>query len=109
MISRFEKILLKEEVSPEELERVSGQLKTSLNPSTLTWLRYFIKSDPRVFWSKVRCPVLALNGEKDLQVSAGENLTAIDRAIRRGGNKSVTVIKLDTGSVRGIPASSVGI
>jgi fermentation-respiration switch protein FrsA (DUF1100 family) len=31
-------------------------------------------------------PVLALTGEKDVQVSAKENLPAIERALKKGGN-----------------------
>nr|HQU74775.1 prolyl oligopeptidase family serine peptidase [Calditrichia bacterium] len=40
---------------------------------------------------KVACPVLAINGEKDLQVPPRENLAAIEKALRDAGNKGVTV------------------
>jgi fermentation-respiration switch protein FrsA (DUF1100 family) len=40
--------------------------------------------------AKVRCPVLALNGEKDSQVTPRENLPAIEGALRAGGNRDVT-------------------
>ncbi len=32
------------------------------------WFRTFVKLDPRDYLRKVSCPVLALNGELDLQV-----------------------------------------
>ena len=51
-------------------------------------------TDPIVFWKKVKCPVLALNGDKDLQVSAVDNLPAIEKALRPGGNKNVKTEKL---------------
>jgi hypothetical protein len=38
--------------------------------------------------------VLALNGEKDLQVAPDENLHAIEEALGSGGNRDVTVKKL---------------
>jgi hypothetical protein len=38
--------------------------------------------------------VLALNGEKDLQVSSVENLPAIEKALKKAGNKSVKTIEL---------------
>jgi biotin carboxylase len=38
--------------------------------------------------------VLALNGEKDLQVAADVNLPAIVKALKSGGNKAVTMMKL---------------
>ena len=50
--------------------------------------------DPRPTLGKVRCPVLALNGEKDLQVAPKVNLAAIEKAIRAGGNADVTVKEL---------------
>jgi surfactin synthase thioesterase subunit len=37
---------------------------------------------------KVKCPVLALNGTKDLQVST-ENLQAIADAVMKGGNNDI--------------------
>jgi len=40
---------------------------------------------------KVKCPVLAINGEKDIQVPAKENLEAIRKALKLGGNKDYTV------------------
>lgn len=54
------------------------------------WMQYFIKYDPVTTLQKVNCPVLAVNGEKDLQVPPKENLTAIKNALTRGGNKKVT-------------------
>lgn len=55
------------------------------------WYRYFLKFDPASILENVSCPVLALNGDKDLQVTPKENLSAIDSALRRGGNTNVTV------------------
>ncbi|MGD1894108.1 MAG: alpha/beta hydrolase family protein [Cyclobacteriaceae bacterium] len=58
------------------------------------WYRYFLKYDPAAVLEKVSCPVLALNGEKDLQVTPEENLSAIDNAFKKGGNTNVTVKEL---------------
>jgi pimeloyl-ACP methyl ester carboxylesterase len=58
------------------------------------WFRYFLTFDPRPTLAKVQCPVLAINGEKDLQVPCKENLEAIDKAIRSGGNTRVTIKEL---------------
>lgn len=62
---------------------------------TRPWLRYFISYDPRPTLAKVTCPVLALNGEKDVQVGA-ENLIAIEKALQKGGNKEVTIQEFDS-------------
>ncbi|MDR2122690.1 MAG: alpha/beta fold hydrolase [Flavobacteriaceae bacterium] len=58
------------------------------------WLQYMLKHNPAVDLEKVKCPVLALNGEKDLQVPAKINLEAIRTALLKGGNKKVTIIAL---------------
>jgi fermentation-respiration switch protein FrsA (DUF1100 family) len=51
------------------------------------WMRFFLTYDPAPTLRRVRCPVLALNGEKDVQVPARENPKAIGDALRAGGNR----------------------
>ena len=58
------------------------------------WLQYFLRHDPRPVLEKVKCPVLALVGEKDLQVPPKENLAAIETALKQGGNTVSTVKEL---------------
>jgi fermentation-respiration switch protein FrsA (DUF1100 family) len=70
--------------------RINGQIKQITSP----WFRYFLTYDPRPALMKVRCPVLAINGEKDLQVSPKQNLPEIEAALREGGNKDFTVREL---------------
>ena len=53
--------------------------------------RYDLRYDPRATLMKVRCPVLALGGEKDMQVPAKENLAIIEEALKTGGNTRFTV------------------
>ena len=57
------------------------------------WMEYFMKYNPVPALEKVKCPVLAVNGEKDLQVPAKENLTAIKNALTKEGNKNITTIE----------------
>lgn len=45
------------------------------------WFRRFLSLDPRQYLNRVTCPVLALGGEKDLQVPPAENLKEIERAL----------------------------
>lgn len=58
------------------------------------WMQYFIKYDPAPALEKVSCPVLAINGEKDLQVPPKENLEAIKAGLEKGGNTQVTTMEL---------------
>ena len=69
---------------------VKLQVTQVVNP----WMQYFIKYDPSPALEKVKCPVLALGGEKDLQVPSKENLEAIKIALANGGNKNVTIKEL---------------
>src|SRR5688572_28548162 len=55
------------------------------------WFRFFSAFDPKPTLSNVRVPVLALNGELDLQVAAKENLDLIAAALKAGGNKDYTI------------------
>lgn len=65
-----------------------------LNAYTTPWMKYFIRLDPAVALEKTSCPVLAINGSKDLQVPPKENLSAIKTALTKGGNKAVTTKEL---------------
>jgi len=62
---------------------------------TNNWLYHFITFDPSETLQNVKCPVLAINGSKDLQVSPEENLKAIELNLKKGGNKNVTIIRLE--------------
>jgi pimeloyl-ACP methyl ester carboxylesterase len=55
------------------------------------WHRAFVDYDPAPMLERVKCPVLVLNGDLDLQVVADVNVPAIEAAFRKGGNQRVTV------------------
>ncbi|HOF03361.1 MAG TPA: alpha/beta hydrolase [Atribacterota bacterium] len=69
---------------------INAQSQSMLSP----WFRYFLTYDPKPALSKVKCPVLAINGEKDLQVPPVENLKAIEEALLNGGNRDFMVREL---------------
>jgi hypothetical protein len=69
-------------------------INATIKPLTTPWMQYFIKYDPAPALSKVKCPVLVLNGSHDLQVPPSANLPAIEKALKKGGNKNVTVMEL---------------
>jgi uncharacterized protein len=48
-----------------------------INGMKSPWFSYFIKFNPADYLSKTNCAVLALNGEKDIQVDAKQNLAGI--------------------------------
>jgi pimeloyl-ACP methyl ester carboxylesterase len=67
-------------------EFVSMQVNQISSP----WMVYFMKYNPVTTLEQVTCPVLAINGKKDLQVPSKENLSAIKNALTKGGNLNVT-------------------
>ena len=68
----------------------SAKIKDYRSP----WFRFFQSYDPRPTLAKVRCPVLALIGEKDLQVPPKENLAEIEAMFKKAGNIHATVKEL---------------
>ncbi len=78
----------------KDTQNVNGVINAQIAQVMSPWFRYFVTYDPRPALRKVSCPVLALNGEKDLQVSPKQNLPQIEAALREGGNKNVTIREL---------------
>jgi hypothetical protein len=77
----------KPENTPEMFERTTRQI---LSP----WFRLFLKFDPRPYLENLKIPVLALNGELDLQVDSRQNLPEIEKALKSGGNTKYTIKSL---------------
>lgn len=74
-----------------EFTKVEAKLKAEMPVLLSPWYRYFIAYNPRPTLERVTIPVLALNGEADIQVSSKENLALIAAALKAGGNKDYTV------------------
>jgi pimeloyl-ACP methyl ester carboxylesterase len=84
---KYAKLSAEEKKEAEKTKgRLEGQIKGILTP----WFRHFLTLDPRPALKKVQVPVLALCGEKDVQVLPKENLKAIREALEAGGNKDHT-------------------
>jgi fermentation-respiration switch protein FrsA (DUF1100 family) len=84
---------------PESEKKALGESEGALSRTAIAqvsnrWFRYFLYFDPRPTLRKVRCHVLAINGEKDLQVPSKENLTEIEKALRAGGNQNVKTVEI---------------
>ena len=86
-VVEFPKQLLPPNVTKEQM--ITAQIESLSSP----WFQYIMKYNLTNTLEKVSCPVLALNGEKDLQVPP-ENLAGIKQAINKGGNQQVTTKEL---------------
>jgi pimeloyl-ACP methyl ester carboxylesterase len=81
--------------APDEAAKAGGTLSNALaGPLGGRWFRYFLSHDPRPALRQLHCPVLVLNGEKDLQVLPDQNLPEIEKALREAGNPDVTIVRL---------------
>ncbi len=74
-----------------DLPSTKKQIPMILSP----WFRYFISYDPIPALGKLKIPVLALNGSKDLQVPPDANLAGIESALKSAGNTNYKIEKLD--------------
>ena len=70
--------------------QIGMQVKVLNSP----WFRDFVSYDPAPTLGKLMCPVLAINGEKDMQVPPDQNLPAIRKALEAAGNKNFEVDQL---------------
>lgn len=95
MVSKLRKIFEEKLIKMSEQEKkaigeadkyINAQIKQVNSP----WFRFFLTFDPKTVLKKVKCPVLAINGELDLQVPPKENLAVIEAALKAGGNNQVT-------------------
>ncbi len=55
------------------------------------WFRWFIDCNPSDTLARVHCPVLALFGALDAQVIPALNRAPMEAALRKGGNRDITV------------------
>jgi len=83
-----------EETARKHLEAQLGSAAARINEVLTPWFRFFLSYDPRPTLMKVRVPVLAINGEKDTQVPAKEDLAAIEQALKDGGNRDYKIVLL---------------
>ena len=69
-------------------------LEAQLHMMTSPWFRFFLSYDPLPDLKRTKCPVLAIYGEKDLQVPPKINLPMLQKAFSDGGNKQADVREL---------------
>ena len=80
--------------SPESycLSAALKQNASMLSASLKTpYMKYFLKMNVSDILGSVKCPVMALNGTKDIQVSCERNLTLLRQGLPGGYSESVPV------------------
>jgi pimeloyl-ACP methyl ester carboxylesterase len=83
---------------PPDARNLSDEEKASLERGvqmlSTPWMQFLLSYDPAATLRRVKVPVLAINGELDLQVPPAQNLPVIKQALAAGGNRDVTVSEL---------------
>jgi len=85
---------LPENVKPEGMTD-EAYIEMIINQTVNPWMLYFIRHDPAKVLEKVKCPVLAVNGSKDLQVPSKVNLGLIKSSLEKAGNKNITIEEIE--------------
>jgi hypothetical protein len=108
-------ILMREEVLPEDKDsfcNIYVTLSMYLNPELretfypgppdkgflvfrTPQMRKAFQYKPTEILQNVHCPVLAMNGSLDIHIDAGENLRAIEDALKKGGNRNYRILELE--------------
>jgi len=87
---------LKEFVKSSGFEGVMppAVLEPQLRMLASPWFRFFLDYDPVPSLEKTKCPVLALYGQKDLQVPPKDNLPLLQKALLEADNNQADIRQL---------------
>ena len=70
-------------------------LQAQIRLMTSPWFRQFLDFDPEPLLQQLQIPVLALNGDRDLQVDAEDTVPLLRSAYDKSGNKDFTVVEVE--------------
>jgi uncharacterized protein len=82
------------ESDKQRLNWPEGRLEFEIQRSLGPWWHFALSYDAAETLGRVTCPVLAINGEKDMQNVSRENMEGIERALRSGGHADFVVREL---------------
>jgi len=80
--------------SSGDLTMYYGTIDMQIQFFNSVWFRYYLNYEPTNALKQIRIPVLALNGELDMQVSSKQNLLPIGKALKEARNPDYTIREL---------------
>lgn len=95
-IKEYRSEILNEEVKDILPSWMSTNLNVILGSPVSGWLLHFLELDPAGYIERIECPVLALNGAKDLQINASTNLGRIEKILAESGSYNFIVREYDS-------------
>ncbi len=98
-VSEIDAVEKSEKPKSEEDEQASRKMlaelvRANLNVMNDPWFRFFASYEPGPDLQRIKCPVLAINGEKDVQVDPKLNLPKIEAYLKAGGNSKFAIKEL---------------
>jgi hypothetical protein len=94
---------------------IAASVELQMNALRTPWFAFFISHDPAADLARIRCPVLALFGELDMQVAPSLNVQPMSSALSKSGNNDVQVVTISGANhlfqkaVTGSPAEYAGL
>lgn len=95
--------LIRTENDPGALQKKMSELlppgpqgEAQVRQMSSPWMVFFTKYDPAPTLKKLKCPVLAVYGELDLQVLPSQNLPVMESALKEGGVSASRAVQLPT-------------
>jgi pimeloyl-ACP methyl ester carboxylesterase len=70
-------------------------IQAQVRAMTSPWFRDFLALDPEPILAKLSLPVVALSGDRDLQVDSEDNVPLLRRAYETSGNRDFTVVEIE--------------
>lgn len=83
-----------EEMKLGTAKQRADYIRSMINELRSPWFRYFLQFDPKPYLEKVKCKILAINGEKDIQVVSKQNLPGIAAALKKSRTKNYEIKEL---------------
>lgn len=94
IIKQIESAVPGDKTDEFNVDETRAAIQQAVARTDTPWFKYFATFEPATALSKVKCPVLAIVGEKDLQVDPKLNNPAIEKALMDGGNPDYQVTVL---------------
>ena len=66
---------------------MSQSFQAAIKQADTPWFRYFLQVNPSTIIGKIACPVLAIGGNKDLQVNSTQHLSLLESGLKGKRNK----------------------
>lgn len=92
----LDKIYRNPEMTSDEFDRISASMPPEMKQNLLSiremkdpWIKHFISFDPSEAIKKITCPVLGLNGEKDVQVIADSNIPRLKELLKENDKNMI--------------------